>query len=118
MDYFKAFLVGGAICLIGQIILDKTKLTPAHILVSFLTTGVILGGLGIYKPIVEFGGSGATVPIVGFGYALSKGAIEGAKANGILGAFTGGLESTAGGVAAAIIFGYLMALLFDPKTKD
>lgn len=118
MDYFKAFIVGGAICLIGQIILDNTKLTPAHILVSFLTTGVILGGIGLYKPIAEFGGAGATVPIVGFGYALSQGAIEGAKANGIIGAFTGGLESTAGGVAAAIIFGYTMALLFDPKTKD
>lgn len=118
MDYFKAFIVGGAICLIGQIILDNTKLTPAHILVSFLTAGVILGGLGLYKPIAEFGGAGATVPIAGFGYALSQGAIEGAKANGIIGAFTGGLESTAGGVAAAIIFGYIMALIFDPKTKD
>lgn len=118
MDYIKAFVIGGAICLIGQIILDNTKLTPAHILVSFLTTGVILGGLGIYKPIAEYGGAGATVPIIGFGYALSQGAIKAAKANGLIGAFTGGLEATAGGVAAAILFGYIMALLFDPKTKD
>jgi|SRR5699024_10162693 len=118
MEYIKAFVVGGLICVIGQIILDRTKLTPAHILVSFLTAGVILGGLGIYEPIAKFGGAGATVPISGFGYALSQGAIKGAKTKGILGAFTGGLEATAGGIGAAILFGYIMALIFDPKTKD
>lgn len=118
MEYLKAFLVGGAICVIGQIILDRTKLTPAHILVSFLTLGVILGGIGLYKPLVEFGGAGAKVPISGFGYALSQGAIRGARTNGILGAFTGGLEATAGGIGAAIIFGYIMAIIFNPKTKD
>lgn len=118
MEYLKAFMVGGAICVIGQIILDRTKLTPAHILVSFLTMGVILGGIGIYEPIAKFGGAGATIPITGFGYALSQGAIKGAKANGIIGAFTGGLETAAGGIAAAIIFGYIMAIIFNPKTKN
>lgn len=118
MEYIKAFIVGGLICVVGQIILDNTKLTPAHILVSFLTTGVILGGLGLYDKIVEFGGAGATVPILGFGNALAKGAIEGAKERGIIGAFTGGLQAAAGGVAAAILFGYIMALIFNPKTKN
>lgn len=118
MDYIKAFIVGGLICVIGQVILDNTKLTPAHILVSFLTAGVILGGLGVYKPLVKFGGAGATVPIIGFGNALAEGAIEGAKTKGIIGAFTGGLHATAGGIAAAILFGYIMALIFNPKTKN
>lgn len=118
MEYLKAFVVGGVICVVGQIILDRTKFTPAHILVSFLTLGVILGGLGIYKPIAEFGGAGATIPITGFGYALSQGAINGAKADGIIGAFSGGLKAASGGVAAAIIFGYLMAVVFNPKTKN
>lgn len=118
MEYIKAFIVGGGICVIGQIILDRTKLTPAHILVSFLTAGVILGGLGLYEPIAEFGGAGAKIPITGFGYTLSQGAIRGAKTNGVIGAFTGGLEAAAGGVGAAILFGYLMAVIFNPKTKD
>ncbi|MGO1470347.1 MAG: stage V sporulation protein AE [Tissierella sp.] len=118
MQYLKAFLVGGIICVIGQIILDRTKFTPAHILVSFLTTGVILGGLGIYEPIAKFGGAGAKIPITGFGYALSQGAIKGAKADGVIGAFTGGLQSASGGIAAAIIFGYVMAIIFNPKTKS
>lgn len=118
MDYIKAFVVGGLICVIGQIILDSTKLTPAHILVSFLTAGVILGGIGVYEPLVKFAGAGATVPIVGFGYALAKGAIEGAKTNGVLGVFTGGITATAGGIAAAVIFGYIMSLVFKPKTKS
>ncbi|WP_353097680.1 stage V sporulation protein AE [Tissierella praeacuta] len=118
MEYIKAFVVGGLICVIGQVILDNTKLTPAHILVSFLTAGVILGGIGIYKPLVKFAGAGATVPIVGFGNALAEGAIEGAKTKGVIGAFTGGLQATAGGVAAAILFGYIMALIFNPKTKN
>lgn len=118
MDYVKAFIVGGGICVIGQVILDRTKLTPAHILVSFLTAGVILGALGLYEPLVEFGGAGAKIPISGFGYSLAKGAIEGAKTKGFLGALSGGLESAAGGVAAAILFGYIMAIVFNPKTKD
>ncbi len=118
MDYIKAFIVGGGICVIGQIILDRTKLTPAHILVSFVTLGVLLGALGIYEPLVEFGGAGAKIPIPGFGYALSKGAIEGAQTDGIMGAFKGGLEAGAGGIAAAIVFGYSMAVIFNPKTKD
>ncbi|HAE92107.1 stage V sporulation protein AE [Tissierella praeacuta] len=118
MEYIKAFIVGGLICVIGQVILDNTKWTPAHILVSFLTAGVILGGIGVYKPLVKFAGAGATVPIVGFGNALAEGAIEGAKTKGVIGAFTGGLQATAGGVAAAILFGYIMALVFNPKTKN
>ena len=118
MEYLKAFIVGGLICVIGQIILDTTKLTPAHILVMFLTSGVILGAVGLYEPLVKFGEAGATVPISGFGYALSKGAIEGAKSKGIIGAFVGGLEATAGGIAAAILFGYIMAIVSNPKTKN
>lgn len=118
MEYIKAFIVGGLICVAGQIILDNTKLTPAHILVSFLTAGVILGGLGLYEPLVKYAGAGATVPISGFGNSLAQGAIEGAKTKGIIGAFTGGLEATAGGVAGAILFGYIMALIFNPKSKN
>ena len=118
MEYLKAFIVGGLICVIGQIILDNTKLTPAHILVTFLISGVILGAIGLYEPLAKYGEAGATVPISGFGYALSKGAIEGAKSKGVIGAFTGGLEATAGGVAAAILFGYIMAIVANPKTKN
>lgn len=118
VDYIKAFIVGGLICVIGQVILDRSKLTPAHILVSFLVSGVVLGGLGIYEYIADFAGAGATIPITGFGYALARGAIESAKTKGIIGAFIGGLKFTAGGIAAAIIFGYLMAVIFNPKTKD
>ena len=113
----KAFVVGGLICVIGQILIDKTKLTPARILVSFVTLGVILGGLGIYKYLVEFAGAGATVPLTGFGYNLAKGAIEGVKTSGLLGAFTGGIKNTAGGIAAAIFFGYLASLIAKPKMK-
>ena len=118
MDYIKAFITGGLICVIGQILIDKTNLTPARILVLFVTTGVILTGLGIYEPIVKFGGAGATVPLPGFGYALAKGAVKGVKEAGFLGAFTGGVMATAGGVTAAIVFGYLVAVLFDPKSKS
>ena len=113
----KAFVVGGLICVIGQILIDKTKLTPARILVSFVTLGVILGGLGIYKYLVEFAGAGATVPLTGFGYNLAKGAIEGVKTSGLLGAFTGGIKNAAGGIAAAIFFGYLASLIAKPKMK-
>jgi len=117
MEYLKAFLVGGLICVIGQIILDVTKLTPAHILVIFLTSGVLLGAIGLYEPLVKYGEAGATVPISGFGYALSKGAIEGAKSKGIIGVFSGGIEAAGGGIAAAILFGYIMSLVSEPKTK-
>lgn len=113
----KAFVVGGLICVIGQILIDKTKLTPARILVLFVTTGVILGGLGIYKYIVDFAGAGATVPLTGFGYNLAKGAIEGVKSSGLLGAFTGGIKNAAGGIAAAIFFGYIASLIAKPKMK-
>ncbi|HHZ13140.1 MAG: stage V sporulation protein AE [Caldicoprobacterales bacterium] len=118
MDYIKAFITGGVICIIGQILIDKTNLTPARILVCFVTAGAILTALGIYDPIVEFGGAGATVPLPGFGYALAKGAIKGVKELGVLGAFTGGVTATAGGITAAIVFGYLAAVLFDPKEKS
>ena len=113
----KCFIVAGIICVIGQILIDKTKLTPAKILVIFVTTGAILGGLGIYKYLVEFAGCGATVPLTGFGYNLSKGAIEAVKESGLLGAFTGGVKAAAGGIAAAVFFGYLASLISKPKTK-
>jgi stage V sporulation protein AE len=118
MDYLRAFIVGGAICLIGQILMDKTKITPARILVVFVTAGVILGGLGIYEPIVKYGKAGATVPLPGFGYSLAKGAIKGVQKYGLIGAFIGGITATSAGIAAAIFFGYLMAVVFTPKTKD
>lgn len=117
MDYLKAFITGGLICVIGQILIDKTNMTPARILVSFVTAGVILTALGIYEPIVKFGGAGATVPLPGFGYALAKGVIKGVKESGLLGAFTGGVMATAGGITAAVVFGYIVAILFDPKGK-
>ena len=113
----KAFVVGGLICVIGQILIDKTKLTSARILVLFVTLGVILGGLGIYKYVANFAGAGATVPLTGFGYNLAKGAIEGVKSSGLLGAFTGGIKNAAGGIAAAIFFGYLASLIAKPKMK-
>ena len=117
MPLLKCFVVGGLICVIGQILIDKTKLTPARILVIFVTTGCILGGLGIYQYLVDFAGSGATVPLTGFGYNLAKGAIEGVKHSGLVGAFTGGVKASAGGIAAAIFFGYLAALISKPKMK-
>ena len=114
---FKAFAVGGSICVIGQILIDKTKLTPARILVIFVTTGVILGGLGIYDKLVDFAGAGANVPLTGFGNLLAKGAIEKVKQDGFIGAFTGGTAAAAGGIAAAIFFGYIASLLSKPKIK-
>ena len=117
MQYLWAFLVGGAICVIGQLLLSFTRLTSARILVLFVVTGVVLGGIGVYQPLVDFAGAGASVPLLGFGNALAKGAIEGAKTHGILGAFSGGISATAAGVSAAILFGWLAALLFRPKTK-
>ena len=113
----KCFVVGGIICIIGQILIDKTKLTPARILVIFVTTGAILGGLGIYQYLVDFAGAGATVPLTGFGYNLAKGAIEGVKQSGLIGAFTGGIKAASGGIAAAIFFGYLAALISKKKIK-
>ncbi len=117
MSLLKCFVVGGLICVIGQILIDKTKLTPARILVIFVTTGAILGGLGIYKYLVDFAGAGATVPLTGFGYNLAKGAIEGVKETGLVGAFTGGVKAAAGGIAAAVFFGYLASLISKPKMK-
>ncbi len=113
----KCFITGGLICVIGQILIDKTKLTPARILVLFVTTGTILGGIGLYKHLVDFAGAGATVPLTGFGYNLAKGAIEGVKEFGLLGAFTGGVKNASGGIAAAIFFGYIASLISKPKIK-
>lgn len=117
MMYPKAFVVGGLLCVIGQVLLMKTQLTSARILVGYVTCGVILGALGLYKPLIDFAGAGATVPLTGFGYTLAKGAMEAAKSEGILGAFTGGVTSGAGGIAAAVFFGYLAAIVFKPKMK-
>ena len=117
LGILKCFLVGGSICVMGQILIDKTKLTSARILVMFVTLGAILGGLGIYQYIVNFAGAGATVPLTGFGYNLAKGSIEGVKQYGFLGAFIGGVKNAAGGIAAAIFFGYLASLISKPKMK-
>lgn len=117
MLLIRCFITGGIICIIGQILIDKTKLTPARILVAFVTTGVILGGLGIYKYLVDFAGAGATVPLTGFGYNLAKGAIDAVKETGLIGAFTGGVKAAAGGIAAAVFFGYLASLISKPKMK-
>ena len=118
MDYLKAFLVGGLFCLIGQILIDKTKLTPARILVSYVVIGVFLGAVGIYKPIVDFAGAGATIPLTGFGYNLAKGVKEAVLEDGFLGIFTGGLKACAGGIAAAIFAGLLASLIFKAKDKS
>ncbi|WP_125152705.1 stage V sporulation protein AE [Clostridium rectalis] len=118
MDYLRAFVVGGLICVIAQIIMDKTKVTPARILVSFVTIGVILGALNIYDVIIEYGKAGATVPLPGFGNSLAKATIKEVNEKGLIGAFTGGIKGAAGGIAGAIIFGYIMAILFNPKTKE
>ena len=117
MQYLYAFLIGGAICLIGQLLLSFTRLTSARILVLFVVAGVVLGGIGLYQPLVDFAGAGASVPLLGFGNALAKGAIEGAKEHGILGAFSGGISATASGVSAAILFGWLAALVYRARTK-
>lgn len=116
--YVKAFIVGGIICAFGQILILKTQLTSARILVGYVTAGVILGALGLYKPLIDFAGAGATVPLTGFGYTLAHGAIEAVKSEGILGALTGGVTAGAGGIAAAVFFGYLAALIFKPKMKS
>lgn len=117
MDYLKAFIVGGILCVIGQILVDKTKLTPARILVSYVVIGVFLGAVGLYEPIVEFAGAGATVPLTGFGYSLAKGVKEAVAEDGFLGVLTGGLKATAGGITAAIVSALIVSLLFRPKDK-
>ena len=117
MDYLKAFVLGGILCAIGQILIDKTKLTPARILVLYVVAGVFLGAIGIYQPLVDWGGAGATVPLTGFGYSLAKGVAKAVGEKGLLGVITGGLTATAGGIAAAVVFGLLMAVLFKPKEK-
>lgn len=118
MDYIKAFLLGGVLCVIGQILIDKTKLTPARILVLYVVAGVALGGLGLYQPLVDWGGAGATVPLTGFGNTLAKGVRDAVDEQGLLGVVTGGLKATAGGITAAILFGTLAAVFFKPKDKS
>ena len=118
LPYLRAFLCGGTLCLIGQVLIDRTKLTPARILVAYVVAGVVLGGLGIYQYIADFGGAGATVPLTGFGWLLSKGVAKAVAEQGVLGALTGGVTAAAGGITAAVFFGLLVALLFKPKSKS
>ena len=118
MEFLKAFLLGGTLCALGQILIDKTKLPPARILVLYVVAGVVLGAIGLYEPLVQWGGAGATVPLTGFGYTLSKGVRDAVAEQGLLGALTGGLKATAGGITAAIVFGLLAALVFKPKDKS
>ena len=118
MEYLKALLVGGTLCLIGQILIDQTKLTPARILVSYVVIGVVLGAIGVYEPIKDFAGAGATVPLTGFGYNLAKGVRDAVDKDGFIGIFTGGLKACAGGITAAITAGLLASILFKPKDKS
>lgn len=117
MEYLKAFICGGMLCAIGQILIDKTKLTPARILTGYVVAGVILSAVGVYAPLAEWGGAGATVPLTGFGYSLAKGVQKAVGEKGWLGILTGGLTATAGGITAAVVFAVLMALLFKPGDK-
>ena len=117
MEYVNAFLCGGLLCAVGQIILDKTALTPARILTGYVVAGVILQAVGLYQPLVDWAGAGATVPLTGFGYSLAKGVAKAVGEQGLLGVITGGLTATAGGIAAAVVFGLLMAILCKPKEK-
>lgn len=117
MDYINAFWVGGLICVVGQVFLSLTNMTPARILVTFVTAGCILTALGLYGPLVEYAGAGATVPLTGFGYSLAKGVIEQVAQKGAIGIFTGGVMATAAGITAAVLFGYLVSVLFNPKVK-
>lgn len=117
MEYIKAFVIGGILCAIGQILIDKTKLTPARILTSYVVAGVILGAVGLYEPFAKWAGAGATVPLTGFGNLLARGVREAVKKSGLLGAFTGGFTSAAGGIAAAVFFGYFIALIFKSRDK-
>ena len=118
MNYFWAFVVGGGLCVIAQILIDKTRITPARILVTYVVAGVILGAVGLYRPFAEFAGAGATTPLTGFGYLIAKGVREAVLEKGILGALTGGLTAAAGGTAAALCFGFLAALIFKGKPKS
>ena len=118
LTYLKAFVVGGVICTIGQVLVIKTKLTPARILLGYVLAGVFLSALGIYGPLVEFAGAGASVPLTGFGHSLCQGVIRTVQEIGLMGAFTGGLTATAGGIAAAVLFGTMVALTFKPKAKQ
>lgn len=118
MDILKAFVIGGLLCVIGQILIDKTKLTPARILVGYVVVGVVLSAVGVYKPIAEFAGAGATVPLTGFGYTLAKGVKEAVTQDGFLGVLTGGLKATAGGITAAIIAGLIVSVIFKAKDKS
>ena len=117
MDYLKAFLVGGLLCVIGQILIDRTKLTPARILVAYVVAGVLLGAVGLYDKLVDFAGAGATVPLTGFGNTLAKGVKQAVESDGLLGVFTGGFTASAAGICAAVFFGILIALIFKPKEK-
>lgn len=118
LPYLRAFLVGGALCIIAQILIDRTKLTPARILVLYVVAGVFLGAVGVYEPLVKFAGAGATTPLTGFGYLIAKGVKETVTEKGLLGALTGPLTAAAGGIAAALVFGYLVALFARGKAKD
>lgn len=118
MEYLKAFLVGGAFCLIGQILIDRTKLTPARILVGYVVAGVILGAIGLYEPILEFGGAGASVPLTGFGSLIAKGIRKAVEKDGFVGIFTGGLTAAAGGITAAVVAGLIVSLIFKDKDKS
>ena len=118
LTYLKAFLVGGAFCAVGQVLIDKTKLTPARILTSYVVAGVLLGALGLYGPLAEWAGAGATVPLTGFGNLLARGVREAVAEKGLLGAFTGGFSSAAAGICSAVFFGFLIALLFKSKEKS
>ena len=117
LPYLRAFLVGGALCVIAQVLIDRTSLTPARILVLYVVAGVVLGALGWYEPLVRFGGAGATTPLTGFGYLIAKGVRKAVDEKGLLGALTGGITAAAGGIAAALVFGYLACLAFKGKTK-
>ena len=118
LPYLKAFAVGGLFCLLGQLLIDYTRLTPARILTAFVVAGLMLGALGLYQPLADWAGAGATVPLTGFGNLLAKGVREAVRKDGLLGAFTGGLSAASGGTAAAIVFGLLAALLFKPRDKN
>ena len=117
MDYVRAFVIGGLFCVIAQVLIDKTALTPARILVSYVVAGVILGAIGCYEPLAKFAGAGATTPLTGFGYLISKGVREAVDEKGLIGALTGGLSAAAGGTAAALVFGYIAALFSRSKPK-
>ena len=117
LTYIKVFIVGGIICLIAQIMMDYFKMQTPYVMVTYVSLGAVLTFLGLYEPIVKFGEAGATVPIIGFGYSLDKGVIKGIESDGFLGIFTGGITATAGGVAAAIFFGYIISVIFNPKAK-